>query len=112
MSEGYDIRDLLAVAVSEGATKLILHAGQRPVLFVRGEAHPLEGPAITPDNADCLLRSMAGTRYMREFYERSLVAFTIRTASDSVQFRVEACHSCAPPRCQIPDQTLRPASLS
>jgi len=67
MRDCYEVKDLVALAVSEGATRLILHTGQRPVLFVHGEAHPIEGPAITPDNADSLLRSMAGTRYMRCF---------------------------------------------
>jgi Tfp pilus assembly pilus retraction ATPase PilT len=89
MSEGYNIKDLLALAVSERAEKLILHTGQSPVVWVRGEACPIEGPAITPEHADSLLRSLAGTRYMREFYERGLVAF-ICTPADSAQFRVQA----------------------
>jgi Tfp pilus assembly pilus retraction ATPase PilT len=88
MSE-YNMRDLLQLAVSERAEKLILHAGQRPVVWVRGEAGTIEGPAITPANADSLLRSLAGTRYMREFYERGLVAF-ICTPADSAQFQVQA----------------------
>ena len=83
------MKDLLWLAVSERAEKLILHAGQPPVIRVRGESHTIEGPAITLDNADSLLRNLAGTRYMREFYERGLVTF-IHTSFDSVQFRVEA----------------------
>ena len=89
MGDGYDITDLLTLAVSERAERLSLHAGQPPVVHVRGEANTVEGPVITPDNADELLRSLAGTRYMREFRERGSVAF-VHTFQDSAQFRVEA----------------------
>jgi len=89
MSDGYDMTDLLTLAVSERAERLSLHAGQPPVVHVHGEANTVEGPVITPDNADSLLRSLAGTRYMREFRERGAVAF-VHTFQDSAQFRVQA----------------------
>ena len=83
------MKDLLWLAVSERAEKLILQTGQPPVLGVRGESHSIEGPAITLDNVESLLQNLAGTRYMREFYQRGLVTF-IHTCFDSAQFRVEA----------------------
>jgi Tfp pilus assembly pilus retraction ATPase PilT len=89
MSREYDMTDLLTLAISERADGLSLHAGQPPVVHVRGEAHAIEGPAITPDNADSLLRSLAGTRFMREFRERGTAAF-VHSFKDSAQFRVQA----------------------
>ena len=89
MSDGYDMTDLLTLAISEHAERLSLHTGQPPVIHVRGEANTVEGPAVTPDNADELLRSLAGTRYMREFRERGSVAF-VHTFQDSAQFQVRA----------------------
>ena len=51
--------------------------------------------AGTLENADSLLRNLASTRYMREFYGRRLVAFNRKvafshTSPDSAEFRVEA----------------------
>ena len=89
MSSRYDMTDLLTLAISERADGLSLHAGQPPVVHVHGEAHAIEGPAITSKNADSLLRSLAGTRYMREFRERGAAVF-IHTFQDSAQFRVQA----------------------
>ena len=89
MNDGDDLTDLLILAVSDGAERLSLHTGQPPVVHVRGEANIIEGPAISPDNADSLLRSLAGTRYMREFRERGSVVF-IHTFQNSAQFRVHA----------------------
>jgi Tfp pilus assembly ATPase PilU len=95
MSEGYDMKDLLWLVVTERAEKLTLHSGQPPIIRVRGESHTLEGPALTLENADSLLRNLASTRYMREFYGRRLVAFNRKVAfshisPDSAEFRVEA----------------------
>ncbi len=89
MSDGYDMTDLLTLAVSERAEGLSLRAGQPPIIHVRGEAHTIEGPAITAENADALLRSLAGHRYMREFRESGIAAF-IHGFTDSAQFRVLA----------------------
>jgi Tfp pilus assembly ATPase PilU len=89
MSDGYDMTDLLTLAVSECAEGLSLHVGQPPVVHVRGEAHTIEGPALTPENADALLRSLAGTRYMREFRERGTAVF-IHSFKDAAQFKGRA----------------------
>jgi Tfp pilus assembly ATPase PilU len=89
MSGEYDMTDLLTLAVSERADGLSLHTGQPPIVHVRGEAHAIEGPVITSENADSLLQSLAGTRYMREFRVRGAAAF-IHTFQDSAQFRVQA----------------------
>ena len=89
MSDGYDMTDLLTLAFTENADCLILRSGQPPVVQVRGKTHNVEGPAITPENADLLLRSLASTRYMREFPEHGAVAF-IHSFKNYAQFQVQA----------------------
>ena len=85
----YDINDLLTLVVTERANGLSLHTGQPPVVHLKGEAHPVEGPAITPENADAILRRLASTRQVREFREHASLEFTY-TFHDSTQFRVQA----------------------
>jgi len=88
-SDGYDMTDLLTLAVSENADGLSLRSGRPPVIQVRGEAHSVEGPAIMPENAYLLLRDLAGSRNMREFRERGAAAF-MHNFKDWAQFQVQA----------------------
>ena len=85
----YDMTDLLTLVYSERARGLSLHTGQPPVFHLGGEAHTVEGPAITPENADALLRSLASTRQVREFREHGTAEF-LYTFRGSTQFRVQA----------------------
>ena len=89
MSDGYDMTDLLTLAVSERAEGLSLQAGHPPIIHAHGEPHTIEGPALTPENAEALLRSLADTRRMREFHERGAAAF-IHSFSNLAQFNVQA----------------------
>jgi len=86
---GYDMTDLLTLITVERAEGLSLHAGQRPVVHLGGEPHPIEGPLITSENAETLLRSLATTRQLRDFREHGTAEF-IYTFQDSTQFRVQA----------------------
>jgi Tfp pilus assembly pilus retraction ATPase PilT len=88
-SPRYDMTDLLALIVSEGAERLSLHAGHPPVVHLRGESHTIEGPIITQENAETLLRSLANTRKVRELREHGTVDL-IYSSRDSIQFRVQA----------------------
>ena len=83
---GYDMTDLLTLITAERAEGLSLHAGERPVVQLHGEPHPVEGPSITPKNAETLLRSLATTRQVREFREHGMAEFIFGTRRSS-EFR-------------------------
>jgi Tfp pilus assembly ATPase PilU len=74
----YSMDDLLHLANSDGADSLRLHVGMPPVVVLEGEHHPVEGPAITPEDAEHLLQSIANTRQRRELREHGAVQFIFR----------------------------------
>jgi len=89
MSSGeYDMKDLLTLIESEHAEGLSLHPGDPPVVHLKGEPHRVEGPAITPENADSLFRALADTRLVRKFRSDGRIEF-VHTFHGS-QFRVDA----------------------
>lgn len=67
--------DLLYVLHSDGADELRLHVGTPPAIVLEGESHPLEGPAITSEDAEQLLQSIANTRQRRDLREHGVVKF-------------------------------------
>jgi Tfp pilus assembly ATPase PilU len=79
----YSIDDLLALVRSEQAEELRLRVGYPPVMVLRGEDHPVEGPSLTAETADQLLRGIANTRQMRELRDSGSIDFiyTFRNAS-------------------------------
>jgi hypothetical protein len=85
----YDMNDLLTLVTTDQAEGLSLHSGQMPVVRLGGEPHPIEGPAITIENAEMLLGSLATTRQVRELRERGTYEF-IYTFRESTRFRVRA----------------------
>lgn len=69
-----------------------LHVGQAPVVVLDGEQQPIEGPAITSEDAERLLQSITDTRQRRELREHGSVEFiyTFRgRASFVVHARIE-----------------------
>lgn len=74
----YSIDDLLYLVSSDGADELRLHVGTPPVIVLGGEHHTIEGPAITPVDAQQLLQSIASTRQRRELRARGEVQFIYR----------------------------------
>lgn len=70
--------DLLHLLHSDGADELRLHVGQPPVIVLEGEQQPLEGPAITTEDAQQLWQSIANTRQRREFREHGVMEFIYR----------------------------------
>lgn len=85
----YSMEDLLSLVATERAEELRLHAGAPPVIVVQGEHHTVEGPALTGENTELLLRSVANTRQMREFREQRMGDF-LYTFQGSLRFRVHA----------------------
>ena len=70
--------NLLHFLHSDGADQLRLHVGQPPVIVLDGEQQPLEGPAITTEDAEHLLQSITNTRHRRELREHGVVEFIYR----------------------------------
>ncbi len=81
--------DFLELVVSERAEELRVCAGAPPVIVIRGERHVIEGPELTAENTDMLLRSVADTRQMRELRESGRAEF-IHTFRKSSCFVVRA----------------------
>ena len=98
---GYDMTDLLTLVATERAEGLSVTPGQPPAVHLRGEVHRIEGPAVSPEHASSLLRSIADTRQMRELHEHSRAEFlfafresrfrvTARREHDEVHFHIHA----------------------
>ncbi len=85
----YDMTDLLMLLVTEHAESLRVIPRHAPTVHLLGEPHPILGPAVSPEHAESLFRSVADTRQMRELRSRGTAEFVF-TFRDSVRFRVEA----------------------
>ena len=55
----YSMSDLLQLMVSEGAADLHIRTGIPPAIRVHGTLHKVEGPALTPDDTEDLMRSIS-----------------------------------------------------
>ena len=88
-SHRYNVIDLLQLIVAERAEGLTLQSGKPPVIELQGISNSIEGPALSPENVDILLRDLAGTRRMREFRQRGNIEF-VYTYQNAAQFQVEA----------------------
>ena len=71
----YSMDNLLTLVRSEEAGELRFRADAPPVIVVEGEPHPLEGPPITAEDLELLLRSIAGSREMRQLRAHGMVDF-------------------------------------
>ena len=74
----YSMDDLLHVVHSDGADGLKLEVGRPPIIVIDGEDQPVEGPAITVEDADHLLRSITDTRQRRDLREHGAIEFIYR----------------------------------
>jgi Tfp pilus assembly pilus retraction ATPase PilT len=84
---GYTTDDLLDLVVTENASALSLRVGRPPVVSLRGDTHVIEGPEISPENADEMLRGLATTRQIRELREQGRIEL-IHVTRTRAQFRV------------------------
>ena len=71
----YSMDNLLTLARIDHAHVLRIAPGSPPVVVLRDTEHKLEGPPITPEIADQLLRSVATTRHLRRLREGGSVQF-------------------------------------
>ena len=90
-SSEYEMTDLLTLILSKRAEGLSLHVGKPPVVHLHAEPHAIEGPVITPENAESLLRSLADTRQVRQLRAAGGLEFvyTFRDVPFRVQVRAE-----------------------
>ena len=66
----YSMSDLLQLMVSEGAADLHIRTGIPPAIRVHGTLHKVEGPALTPDDTEDLMRSISSED--KQKYEEAL----------------------------------------
>ncbi len=63
--------------------ELRIHVGRPPVIVVRGKEHWVDGPALTADNAEQLLRSISNSRQIREWRESGAAEFGYKFRNSS-----------------------------
>jgi twitching motility protein PilT len=62
--------DLLQLVVSEGASDLHIRVGVPPVIRVHGILHRVEGPSLTPEDSEELMRSITSEDHIQHVRER------------------------------------------
>ncbi|MBI3849536.1 MAG: type IV pilus twitching motility protein PilT [Verrucomicrobia bacterium] len=83
----YSMSDLLQLVVSEGASDLHLRVGVPPVIRVHGILHRVEGPLLTADDTDELMRSITSEDHIQQVRERGGADFGF-AFGDLARFRV------------------------
>ncbi len=66
----YSMSDLLQLVVSEGASDLHIRVGTAPTIRVHGILHRVEGPALTPEDTEELMRSITSEDHIQQVRER------------------------------------------
>ncbi len=79
--------DLLQLMVSEGASDLHTRVGTAPTIRVHGILHRVEGPALTPETSEELMRSITSEENIQAVRERGGADFAF-AFGDAARFRV------------------------
>src|SRR6478752_2098 len=66
----YSMSDLLQLVVSEGASDLHLRVGIPPTIRVHGILHRVEGPTLTPEDTEELMRSITSEEHVQHVREK------------------------------------------
>jgi twitching motility protein PilT len=83
----YQMSDLLQLVVSEGASDLHIRVGTPPTIRVHGILHRVEGPSLSPDDTEELMRSITSDEHVQHVRERGGADFGFAFA-DAARFRV------------------------
>src|SRR5947199_10817940 len=83
----YSMSDLLQLVVSEGASDLHIRVGTPPTIRVHGILHRVEGPALTPEETEELMRSITSEDHIQHVRERGSADFGV-AFGDIARFRV------------------------
>ena len=79
--------DLLQLVVSEGSSDLHIRVGTAPTIRVHGILHRVEGPALTPEAAEELMRSLTSEEHIQQVRERGGADFAF-AFGEAARFRV------------------------
>jgi Tfp pilus assembly ATPase PilU len=77
MARAYFMDQLLVLLAEEEAKELFFQTGSPPILVSRSGQRCLQGPPINDEEILHLLRSVAGSRHMRELKECGAVQFLL-----------------------------------
>jgi len=83
----YSMSDLLQLVVSEGASDLHIRVGTAPTIRVHGILHRVEGPSLTPEAAEELMRSITSEEHIQQVRERGGADFAF-AFGEAARFRV------------------------
>jgi len=79
--------DLLQLVVSEGASDLHTRVGASPTIRVHGTLHRVEGPSLTPETSEELMRSITSEEHIQQVRERGGADFAF-AFGEAARFRV------------------------
>ena len=83
----YSMSDLLQLVVSEGASDLHIRVGTPPTIRVHGILHRVEGPSLTPEDTEELMRSITSEDHIQHVRERGGADFGF-AFGEMARFRV------------------------
>ena len=89
MAGMYCMKDLLELSLRESAEELRFRVGEAPIMVLRGEAVPIDVPAMTADNVTELFQSMATGEQLQELHRCGDIHF-IYVFQNSARFAVTA----------------------
>src|SRR5665811_1302029 len=79
--------DVYKRQVSDSASDLHIRVGTAPTIRVHGTLHRVEGPALTPEGAEELMRSITSEEHIQQVRERGGADFAF-AFGDQARFRV------------------------
>jgi twitching motility protein PilT len=79
--------DLLQLVVGENASDLHIRVGTAPTIRVHGTLHRVEGPALKPEDAEELMRSITSEEHIQQTRERGGSDFAF-AFGEAARFRV------------------------
>lgn len=83
----YSMSDLLQLVVNEGASDLHIRVNAPPVIRVHGILHRVEGPPLTPEDTEELMRSVTSDDHIQAVREKGTTDFGF-AFGDLARFRV------------------------
>src|SRR5262245_43242511 len=83
----YSMSDLLQLVVNDGCSDLHVRVGVPPVVRLHGILHRIEGPPLTPDDSEELVRSAASEDHIQQVRERGGADFRF-AFGELARFRV------------------------
>ncbi|HLP77796.1 MAG TPA: type IV pilus twitching motility protein PilT [Candidatus Paceibacterota bacterium] len=83
----YSMSDLLQLVVSENASDLHIRVGTPPTIRVHGILHRVEGPALSPDDSEELMRSITSDDHIQHVREKGGADFAF-AFGEAARFRV------------------------